>query len=86
MGKATNREGATHRVYLSPDREGALQAYREDTAEKNGGVLPPVNGILLDLLVSFLEKEGYLLPGTMNRNLRRPKSMREGDRDDSSNR
>lgn len=73
MGKASNRSGATHRVYLSPEREGALQAYREAVAEKGDGLLPPVNGILLDLLVDFLVAEGYLPPGTMNRNLRRPR-------------
>ena len=87
MGKATGREGTVHRVYLSPEREGALQAYREDKAERGGGVLPPVNGILLDLLVDFLEREGYLPRGTMNLNLRRPPRtiIREkGEGDDSS--
>lgn len=65
MGKATGREGgAVHRVYLTAEREGALQAYREHVEETTGR-LPPVNAILLKLLVSLLEEEGWLLRGTL---------------------
>lgn len=64
MGKSTDRPGAVHRVYLSPEREGALQAYLEDR-EKAVGKLPAVNSVLLDLLVGMLENEGYLPRGTM---------------------
>lgn len=50
-----NRPGRSHRVYLRPEADQALEGYRED----NG--MPAVNAILLGLLEGFLVKEGYLL-------------------------
>lgn len=81
-----DRPGTTHRVYLSPERQGAFEAYLEDK-EKEGKVLA-VNSVLLDLLVGMLENEGYLPRGTMNPKLRHAnRNHRKGDQGhDSSNR
>lgn len=56
---AERRPGRERKVYLRPEVDGALEAYRED----NG--MRPVNAILLELMEGFLIGEGYLLPRKM---------------------
>lgn len=52
----SNRPGKTHRVYLRPEVNGALEAYREH----KGGIA--VNAVLLGLVEQLLVEEGFLLP------------------------
>lgn len=50
------RPGKTHRVYLRPEVNGALEAYRE----AQGGIA--VNQVLLRLVEGLLVEQGYLVP------------------------
>lgn len=59
------RPGRERKVYLRPDVDGALEAYRDDVTPLDGKP-PAVNAILLGLLEAFLIDQGYLLPRKMN--------------------